>query len=50
MFWLTLTNRHNFVTDDEEAADKAFEKSHDWISWLLLGLAALLILGSSVCD
>ena len=50
MFWLSESIRHNQLTEESEKAAKEFDKSHDWISWFLLALGAVLVLGSSVCS
>jgi len=47
LYWLSLTNRHNLVTGEPDEAKKDFEKSHDLISWVMLGLSALLVFGSA---
>ena len=49
MYWLSKGNRHNLVTGETDLGEKGINKSHDWISWVLLGLGAILVLGSNLC-
>ena len=48
MYWLSMTNRHNLVTDEPEEAKKDLDKTHDLLSWVMLGAAASLIFGSAL--
>ena len=48
MYWLSMTNRHNLVTDEPEEAKKDLDKAHDLLSWVMLGVAASLIFGSAL--
>ena len=38
MYLLTKTHEHNYEENSEKEADRAFSKSHDYISWLMLML------------
>ena len=48
MYWLSMTNRHNLVTDEPEVAKKDLDKAHDLLSWAMLGAESSLILGSAL--